>query len=93
MADEQISSSLSADSSGQEKEKISLSSRKKWLWVGIIIAFLNPIFSGLILGIAFWTEPGLKKEGKIVLAVSVIWGLMAIYLSRWLVRQGYLPSY
>ena len=79
-----------ADSS--EKKEIKLVSRKKWLWLGIIIALLNPIFSGLIIGLAFWTEPELKKEAKIVLAIAVIWGIIALYLTRWLVTQGYLPS-
>jgi len=69
-----------------------LTSRKKWLWLGIIIALLNPIFSGLIIGLAFWTEPELKKEAKIVLAIAVIWGIIALYLTRWLVVQGYLPG-
>ena len=88
---EQVSLSPLADSSG-EKEKITLRSRKKWLWLGIIIALLNPIFSGLIIGLAFWTEPELKKDSKIVLAIAIIWGIIALYLTRWLVTQGYLPN-
>jgi len=87
---EQTPLSPLADSS--EKKEIKLTSRKKWLWLGIIIALLNPIFSGLIIGLAFWTEPELKKEAKIVLAIAVIWGIIALYLTRWLVAQGYLPS-
>jgi hypothetical protein len=77
-------------SSVTPEEKITLSSKKKWLWIGIVIAILNPIFSGLVLGIAFLTENQLKKEGKIVLAVAIIWGLVAMYLSRWLTQQGFL---
>ena|GEM_PF-1198114 len=76
-----------------EKEKISLSSRKKWFWLGIVIALINPIFSGLIIGLAFWTEAEFKKEAKIILAIAIIWGLITIYLSRWLAQQGYLPVY
>ena len=87
---EQTPLSPLADSS--EKKEIKLTSRKKWLWLGVIIALLNPIFSGLIIGLAFWTEPELKKEAKIVLAIAVIWGIIALYLTRWLVAQGYLPS-
>ncbi len=75
-----------------EKKEVKLVSRKKWLWLGIIIALLNPIFSGLIIGLAFWTEPELKKEAKIVLAIAVIWGIIALYFTRWLAAQGYLPS-
>lgn len=74
-----------------KQEKISLKSRKKWLWIGIVIALLNPVFSGLILGIAFWTEPELKKEAKIILAIVVVWGIILSYLSNWLAGQGYLP--
>ncbi|MAF20622.1 MAG: hypothetical protein CMI55_02990 [Parcubacteria group bacterium] len=77
------------DSSKQEK--LSLKSRKKWLWIGIVIALLNPVFSGLVIGIAFWTEPELKKEAKIILAIAVVWGIIFYYLSSWLVGQGYLP--
>lgn len=80
-----------SDSLDKGKEKITLSSRKKWLWLGIVIALLNPILSGLVLGVVFWTEPELKREAKIVLAVAIIWGLAAIYFSRWLIGQGYLP--
>lgn len=72
------------------EQEITLSSKKKWFWLAIIIAVLNPIFSGLVLGIAFLTEPQLKKEGKIVLVIAIIWGLVAMYLSRWLVSQGFL---
>ena len=76
-----------------KKEELTLSSRKKWLWLGIVIALINPIFSGLIVGLVFWTEPGLKKEAKTVLAIAVVWGLVTIYLSRWLIQQGFLPIY
>lgn len=76
-----------------DKEELTLSSRKKWLWLGVIIALVNPIFSGLIVGLAFWTESELRKESKIVLAIAIIWGLITIYLSRWLIQQGFLPIY
>lgn len=93
MDNEKIPLSPLNDSSVQEKEKISLISKKKWFWLGIVIALVNPIFSGLIIGLAFWTEPELKKEAKIILVIAIIWGLITIYLSRWLVQQGYLPVY
>ncbi|OGZ34212.1 MAG: hypothetical protein A3I88_01370 [Candidatus Portnoybacteria bacterium RIFCSPLOWO2_12_FULL_39_9] len=72
------------------EQKITLSSKKKWFWLGLAIAVLNPIFSGLVLGIAFLTEPQLKKEGKIILALAIIWGIAVMYLSRWLAGQGIL---
>lgn len=64
---------------------------KKWLWLAIVIALISPI-SGVILAVAFLTEPDLKKQGKIVLALSVIWGVISVYLTSWLIKHGYLPQ-
>jgi len=87
---EQNSLSPLADTS---KKEIKLTSRKKWLWLGIVVAIINPVFAGLILGLAFLTEPEMKKEAKIILAVAIIWGAIYSYLVRWLTSQGYLPAY
>ncbi len=73
--------------------KVIISSKKKLFWVSIVIAFLNPVFSGLILGIAFLTEPEMKKEGKIILTISIIWGLLVAVIYRGLVGQGVIPTY
>jgi RsiW-degrading membrane proteinase PrsW (M82 family) len=81
-----------AESSDKEKEKINLSSRKKWFWLGIVVALIAPI-AGVVLAVAFWTESELKKEGKIILIFAIIWGVIFLYLSNWLVEQGYLPVY
>jgi len=76
----------------EKKEKISLSSSKKWFWMGIAVALISPV-AGLILAISFWTEPELKKQGKIILIFAIIWGILFIFLTNWLVKQGYLPNY
>ena len=55
---------------------------KKWLWVGVVIAILNPVFSGLILGALYLTEPGLKKYGRVILAAAVVWGVVSFWLAR-----------
>lgn len=44
----------------------------KWLLAGLAIAVLNPIPSGVILGIVMLTEEKLTKVGRIVLTASVI---------------------
>jgi hypothetical protein len=80
------------DSSDKKKGETNLKYNQKWLWLGVVIALVSPI-SGLILGIAFWTESKLKKEAKIILAIAIVWGIVAIYLSQWLTEQGYLPAY
>lgn len=72
------------------KEKIDISSKKKWFIVGIIIAILNPIFSGLVISYAFLTEPKLRREGKIILIISFVWAIILAYLIDWLKRGGYL---
>lgn len=87
---EQNSLSPLADAS---KREVKLTSRKKWFWLGILIAIVNPVFAGLILGLAFWTEPEMKKEAKIILAVAIVWGVIYSYLVNWLTSEGYLPVY
>lgn len=57
-------------------------SQKKWLWLGIIIALLNPVFSGIILAAFYLTEPELRRAGKITAAVAIIWGALTLYIIR-----------
>lgn len=71
-------------------DEISISSKKKLFIAAIIIAILNPIFSGLILSFVFITEPKLRKEGKILLVISFIWAIILAYLIDWLEGRGYL---
>lgn len=61
---------------------------KKWLWAGIIISLLNPVFSGLILGSLYLTESGLKKYGRIILIFSLLWGMLAFWLYQRFVPPG-----
>lgn len=60
---------------------------KKWLYSGLIITVLNPIFSGLILGAMYITEPGLKKYGRIILPIAIVWGAVTFWFSL-----KYLPT-
>ncbi len=73
-----------------KKDKVEISSRKKWLIIGIIIAILNPIFSGLVVSLGFLTEPKLRKEGKIVLIISLVWAVIFAYIIDWLNKSGYI---
>ncbi len=66
----------------------SISKNKLFFW-SVIIAVLNPIFSGLIIGLILLSEPDFRKEGKIVTVFSVVWGLMAMALFAKF--QGVLP--
>ena len=73
-----------------KKEAIEISSKRKWFVIGIIIALLNPIFSGLVVSFGFLTEPKLRKEGKIILVISFIWAIALAYIIELLKSKGYL---
>ena len=73
-----------------KKDVIEVSSKRKWFIIGIIIAILNPIFSGLVVAFGFLTEPKLRKEGKIILIISFVWAIILAYIIDWLKRGGYL---
>ncbi|MBU1137282.1 hypothetical protein KKD72_02885 [Patescibacteria group bacterium] len=75
-----------------DQEKIVLSSKKKWFWLGIAVALLSPI-SGVILAVALLSESKMKKAGLIILVLSFIWGIISFYLNNWLVSSGYLPAF
>jgi hypothetical protein len=58
----------------------------KWLIIGLLISLANPYFAGIILGIALWSEPNTKLEGKIIVGFSIIWTLSHAFLVR---HQGF----
>lgn len=72
-----------------KNDKVEISSKKKIFIMGIIIAILNPIFSGLVVSFVFLTEPKLRREGKIILLISFIWVIILAYLIEWLKKGGY----
>jgi len=73
-----------------KKDKVSISSKRKWFIIAIVIAILNPIFSGLVISFAFLTEPELRKQGKILLVISFLWAIVLAYLIELLKRGSYL---
>jgi len=73
-----------------KKNATEISSKQKWLVIGIIIAILNPIFSGLVIAFGFLTEPRLRREGKIVLLISFVWAILLAYIIDWLQKGGLL---
>lgn len=73
-----------------KKNAVEISSKQKWFIIGIIIAILNPIFSGLVVAFGFLTEPKLRKEGRIILIVSFVWAIVLAYIIDWLQKGGRL---
>lgn len=71
---------MDSSSSGSERiERAGIRKSRFFFW-SVIIAVLNPIFSGLILGLVMLSEPELRKEGRIVTLFSIVWGIIAILL-------------
>ena len=60
-------------------KKVTIRQNKFFFWA-VVIAVLNPFFSGLILGLFMMSEPELKKEGRIVTLFSIAWGIVALML-------------
>lgn len=60
-------------------ERASIRKNRFFLWA-VIIAVLNPFFSGLILGLYMLSEPDFRKEGRIVTLFSIAWGIIAFLL-------------
>ena len=60
-------------------EKAAVNKNRLFFW-SVIIAILNPIFSGLILGAFMLSEPELKKEGRIVTLFAIAWGIIVLML-------------
>lgn len=50
------------------------------MWLGILVALINPIFSGLILGAVYLSEPELRRAGIIISAIAILWGAVLFYL-------------
>lgn len=72
-----------------KNDGIDISSKRKWFIIGIIIAILNPFFSGLIMAFGFLTEPKLRKEGKILVIISFVWMIILAYIIERLRSVGY----
>ena len=55
--------------------------KQRWFYGGLLVAIVNPILAGLIVGILMVLEPGFKKEGRIIIAFSLVWGAIALLLT------------
>ncbi len=74
---------MTTDKTAKDSETV-LVSRQKWIIIGLIITIVNPFFAGLIYGWALWREKDLKKEGKWIMILSLLWGaIQAALLMRY----------
>jgi len=63
-------------------EKITLKSKNKLIIIGLLITIFNPLFAGLVFSLYLLSEPELKKEGKLILILSLLWGGVSFILIR-----------
>lgn len=68
-------------------QRIIFSSKKKLIWTGVIVALINPVFAGLIMGTIFLSEPELKKAGYFISALAILWGALQFIL----IKQSMVP--
>jgi len=78
-----------AEQNLSNNEKLIISSKKKWVWLGVLVALINPIFSGLILGAVYLSEPELRSAGIIISAIAILWGAVLFYL----VNQNFTANF
>ena len=69
------------------KEPMILSSKKKWFWIGIIIATMNWV-AGLVYGIALLREKDYKKEAWKIIFWSIVRAMIAYIIYIWLLKRG-----
>ena len=55
--------------------------KNRWFYGGLLIAILNPIFAGLIVGMLLVREPDMRREGMIILSFSFVWGIIVLLLA------------
>ena len=63
-------------------EKVTIKSRQKLIIIGLLITLVNPFLAGLIFGLFLLSEPELKKEGRLILILSLLWGGISFILAR-----------
>ena len=61
---------------------VHIKSKKMLYRIGMVIALLNPIASGVVLGVYLWTEPEMKREGKIITAIAAAWGILSLIILK-----------
>jgi len=65
------------------KEKISdkiLISKQKLINIGLLIIIFNPLPSGLVYSFFIWRLSATKKDGKLMMIFSLIWGAISLSL-------------
>jgi len=68
-----------------------LTSKRKWFWIGMVIALFLPPVPGLVFGIGLYTEKPYRKEALIIIVWSLVWATCMFFLSRYLMAAQLAP--
>ena len=60
-------------------DRVLISSKKKFFWLIILVTVFAPI-CGVFASIFCLTEDALKKDGKKLLIISILWGIVFYYI-------------
>ena len=67
--------------------------KKKWLLIAILVSGPLAGIGGLVLGIAFLTEPEYRRYGWLLIGWTIVWNIFAFFLMQWLTQSGYVPRF
>jgi len=59
-----------------------LISKYKLINVGLLITIFNPLPAGLIYSFVLWRQPELKKDGRLMMVFSLLWGAISLALAQ-----------
>lgn len=73
-----------------DNKEMTLKSRKKWLWVGLVIALFLPPVPGFIFGFSLLTEKPYRREAVIIIAWTIVWTIFMFWLAHYVIGAGLL---
>jgi len=59
-----------------------LISRQRMAIIGFLVVLFNPLPAGLIYGFFCWRQPETKRDGKLMLIFSLIWGAISLSIAK-----------
>ena len=73
-----------------DSKEMVLKSKRKWFWIGMIIALFLPPIPGFIFGFAMFTEKPYRKEALIIIVWSAVWAVLTYLIAQYVVSHGLL---
>jgi len=65
-----------------------LKSKRKWFWVGMVIALFLPPVPGFIFGFSLLTEKPYRTEALIIIGWTLVWWVCAYWVGYHILSVG-----